>query len=346
MRIVSLETNDDILMAGCNKVEFFESKYFVLDKQFSNLLVFDQDGNYLYRIGKLGGGPGEYQSIYGFELDLENRNVLVYSLDNQAVFKYTLEGEYISKVTVDFYGFDFYLASNGQYIFNSRYNNDGKYPQASIFVTNADGKVQSNFFEYPNEATQMVMSMSGFSTVDGNKGYFNHAFSDTVYQFNLIDNTVEAAFGLSLGKDQWDKGFNFSKIFGGSFVEHNYLSSAARVRDGVLYFLYMDSEVLPGQPGPGQTPKMARLSLEDNSLITSSTHETEFILKYGIGIPKGFTNDGKLITSMTANQLGLVQRNYPEAWEASEQRYPELLQIEKVLKDENNPVIITFEYGL
>lgn len=343
LEIIPLETNDDILMAGCNRIEFFEEKFFVLDQQFSNLLAFNRQGRYLYRIGSLGSGPGEYRSIYGFDIDEKNREILVYSLDNQSILRYNLEGEFLDQERIDFYGFDFSLANNGNYVFNLRYNDNGEYSRHNVFVVDGNGKLKSQFFPYPKEATQVVLSRSGFMLLDGNVGYYNNAFSDTLYQFDIENKTTKPLMSLSLGTKSWKGGYNFMKIFQDNFVEYNYLSSTAFVNKDLLFVVYLESEIFKGQSKPGLTPKVAIVNMQSGKIINSESSKNEILMKYGIAVPKGRMTNDTYITSIGANGLGLIQKNYPETWTKTKSLYPDFYEEIKEIKEENNPTLVVYK---
>ena len=54
-------------LASIDKVIEHKNKFFVLDKKKSNILVFDQSGKFLNKVGIRGGGPKEYESIFDFD---------------------------------------------------------------------------------------------------------------------------------------------------------------------------------------------------------------------------------------------------------------------------------------
>ncbi len=344
IELISLETNDDILLANCDKVIFHKERFYVYDSQFSHLLAFDRQGKFLFRVGELGHGPGEYQSIYGFSVDTNNDKVLVYSLENQAVFEYSLEGGFIGKKEIDFYGHDFDLAPDGNYVFNLRYNDNGEYARDNVFVTNDQGKVNQQLFPYPQAATKMVIGFSGFLCVEDNLGYYAHTFSDTIYRIDWNSQKVEAFLKLDLGAKHWPHGLDFNRFDDRGFLEHNYLSERAFVQENRLFFGFLESELFPGAAKLGQTPKTGVLDMRTGDLLTTNNAPDEFLLMYDFGIPKGRMSDGRLVTSMGAHEVDLIRRNYPDAWAAAHNHYSEVAADLEGLKEENNPVLLL--YGL
>lgn len=339
MNAVILESNPSVLMAACNKIEEYNDELYILDKKLSNLFVFNTEGDFVRKVGGLGNGPGQYQSIYGFALDREKEEVLIYSLDDQAIFKYSLAGKFLGKVKTDFYGLDFSLMNNGEYIFNTRYNNIEDYSLQNVIVTNDNGKVVSTLFPYPRVATSMVMSLSGFLCHDGRYGYFNHAYSDTIYSVDLESKTVTPRFLFSLGKKQWPYGFDFQKVMTKSSeaLNSNYLGSLAFTSDSLLFFGFMEAQT------NGLMPKSGIYDMKTDKVFNTNNRPDEFLLKYLNGIPKGITESGEFISSITAGQIDLIKNNFPDAWEQAKEWYPSFTNVlEDYNEEENNPVIITY----
>lgn len=66
MEIIKLETSTDCLISDITKLEFKDDKIFILDRDGKKMFVFSNKGKYLYNIGELGNGPGEYVDIWDF----------------------------------------------------------------------------------------------------------------------------------------------------------------------------------------------------------------------------------------------------------------------------------------
>ena len=57
--IILLETVDSSLIAWMQKIYLVDDHYYIFDFWFQNLLVFDQKGQFIRKVGKRGDGPGE-----------------------------------------------------------------------------------------------------------------------------------------------------------------------------------------------------------------------------------------------------------------------------------------------
>jgi hypothetical protein len=92
---IPLETSKDNLIGNISKIVKYDEKYFVLDaKSAKKIFVFDQLGKFLYSIGKIGKGPGEYSRLMDFCIDTLYNNI--YIIDwGQKIIKTDLHGNLI-----------------------------------------------------------------------------------------------------------------------------------------------------------------------------------------------------------------------------------------------------------
>ena len=96
--IIILETNADCLIGRIEEFQVFDECIYILDAHIANsLFVFDIEGRFIRKIGRVGRGPGEYIKLLDFTLDTENR--FIYLLDfGQRIHKYSLDGAYIQTI--------------------------------------------------------------------------------------------------------------------------------------------------------------------------------------------------------------------------------------------------------
>jgi len=91
IRTILLETNDSCLVGEINKMQVYDQFIFILDNSIAkSLLVFDREGRFIRKIGRVGGGPGEYVEPTDFTLDTENRTIYVLDMHTKRINKYDL----------------------------------------------------------------------------------------------------------------------------------------------------------------------------------------------------------------------------------------------------------------
>lgn len=94
--------NGGRLVGSVDKVLFAKSRYFILDKDYTNgLYVFDEQGGYINQIGNEGDGPTDYGDINDFTIVTVGGSQQVWILDNVnsyfSISKYDLNGSFIEK---------------------------------------------------------------------------------------------------------------------------------------------------------------------------------------------------------------------------------------------------------
>lgn len=100
VRTIILETNKDCLIGGINELQVFDGYIYILDvHRAKSLFVFDTEGRFIRKIGRLGRGPGEYIRVSDFTLDTENRFIFLQDQGSR-VHKYQLDGTYVNSITV------------------------------------------------------------------------------------------------------------------------------------------------------------------------------------------------------------------------------------------------------
>lgn len=75
LELIPLETNDSCLLIGIDKLICFEERFYVLDLQRPALYIFSKSGNFIQQISRKGNGPGEYNMIYDFYVDENERKI-------------------------------------------------------------------------------------------------------------------------------------------------------------------------------------------------------------------------------------------------------------------------------
>lgn len=97
VELIPLETTEMSLIKNIDKVVYFNNKYFVLDYNDAEILVFNSAGKYLYKINERGDGPNQYFNISDFSIDEHSETINILAPVNNAVYEYDISGQFISK---------------------------------------------------------------------------------------------------------------------------------------------------------------------------------------------------------------------------------------------------------
>ena len=100
VKTIILENNKDGLIGRIHELQVFNGCFYILDKTIAkSLFVFNKDGRFIRKIGRMGQGPGEYFVLDDFTLDTENGVIFVLDF-NSFIHKYRLDGTYIHSIDV------------------------------------------------------------------------------------------------------------------------------------------------------------------------------------------------------------------------------------------------------
>lgn len=91
---IPLENIEESTIGNIDKVLFLKN-FYILDKKMSKaVFIFSNDGRFLNKIHKLGKGPGEYQYLTDFDIDLSG-NIYIYDHQSGKIIKYNKNGTYL-----------------------------------------------------------------------------------------------------------------------------------------------------------------------------------------------------------------------------------------------------------
>lgn len=197
IEVVPLEDhNDNCLVMRLTKVLPYKDKIYVMDRKIPACYVFDKDGNFLYPIGKVGNGPGEYYQIEDCAINEAKQEFML--LDCNGIwFVYDLSGKFLRKQIVPdgdacqavAFTEDGYIA-HWIYTFKDR---------EAIRLFNEDGEYVKGYWHQPFQFNFMINKP--FYHYDG-KVYFSTGCFPEVYE--LSGDTLQVAYRWDFG----DTGIN------------------------------------------------------------------------------------------------------------------------------------------
>lgn len=93
--IVPLETNDDCLIGEIDVIKKRNGRYYIQSAR-KTLLVFEEGGKFVMQVGRIGGGPGEYEILSDIEVD----DHCIYLLSFNKLLVYGLDGSYQKTISL------------------------------------------------------------------------------------------------------------------------------------------------------------------------------------------------------------------------------------------------------
>ncbi|MDH8701548.1 hypothetical protein M2138_000894 [Dysgonomonadaceae bacterium PH5-43] len=102
---VKLETVEESLIGEIRRIRITNDRIFVLDSEVAkSLFVFDSEGKFLFKVGSIGQGPGEYVTINDFFLNEDKQSIAIFDANLRKINYYDWNGLYLhSKILSDFW---------------------------------------------------------------------------------------------------------------------------------------------------------------------------------------------------------------------------------------------------
>jgi hypothetical protein len=96
VKAIELELTDESLIGWVTKVSRCDEYIIVLEGHESKILLFDNNGKFVRRIGARGQGPEEY--LYCQDITVDDKNRHLYIADYNRIMCYDYEGNFIEKI--------------------------------------------------------------------------------------------------------------------------------------------------------------------------------------------------------------------------------------------------------
>ncbi|MEA4918849.1 6-bladed beta-propeller [Proteiniphilum sp.] len=188
---IPLETTDHSLIGEISDILKYKGRFYILDKDISrSVFCFNESGKFLFKINRVGEGPGEYKSLGGFTVDTDNEQLLLHDTSRKQVLHFSLDGEYIESHRVEFearrisYIPGGYFAFYCDYITNRDLFNEGRYP--NLIITDRDFKTYSTdlYFSENANGSAIPTAIQCFSRHDAVALSLIESLNDTIFHIS------------------------------------------------------------------------------------------------------------------------------------------------------------------
>jgi len=96
--VIPLETNDSSLLVRPNKILLHNNEYYIFDKEVPATFVFNEQGEFLRKIGMKGQGPGEF-SDYIYDAAISRYSNTIYMISPSGkIYCFDLMGKFIKEI--------------------------------------------------------------------------------------------------------------------------------------------------------------------------------------------------------------------------------------------------------
>jgi len=98
-KFVPLETNENCLISHISGLAFLNNRFYILDRNAQQILVFDTSGHFINKVNSIGRGPGEYAEIRDFKIDHEGN---IYILSFNKILVFSARGSFLKQIDFNF----------------------------------------------------------------------------------------------------------------------------------------------------------------------------------------------------------------------------------------------------
>ena len=134
--MVKLETTENSLIKEIRDVEILNDHYFIYHDVYSEVLMFDLNGQFIKKVGQIGRGPGEYIALTQIVVDNENRRLLI---NTRGIMIFDHNGIFVEHIKLEKGSPTSMLVRDKQlYCFHNAFEwlNSGKRESSSFLTTN------------------------------------------------------------------------------------------------------------------------------------------------------------------------------------------------------------------
>jgi hypothetical protein len=189
---IHLETTDECLIKKIDKIVFDKNKIFVLDCGGNNkILVFDRHGKFMYTVGKIGQGTGEYRTACDFCLDVQNKMIYIIC-ERSRIMQYNYNGDFVKQIKMDFY------AENIEYSNKHFYFIGNQLDFYNLVITDSEIKIIDKFFPNKDWGDNFRILRHPLQKTDSIVYYFGF-LDDNIYGIKNISE-VFVQYRINFGK--------------------------------------------------------------------------------------------------------------------------------------------------
>jgi len=346
IEFIPLETNEENLIGDVERIIYRNGKYYIRTTQGilnGKLSVFDKTGKYLWGLNKIGNGPGEYPELKEFAIT-ENGNITATSY--RKIINYDSTGVFLSESKTDFLGFELiYMGNNNYFFLDDQAIHHG---YRLLYVMNNQGIIKKRLFGMSKLEANKSSLIIDWRKLSLYKSilYFMYPYGDTIYS---IDNkyNIKRLYSIDFGKKRIPSDF-----FDENEDELTLEKKASKLEDYMhaTAFSYTDKYIYIGSYNKVYQGFFTLYSKMNKHILTAHKLIDDMFLKGNVititikNLPRN-TESNDILFPLDPEYLINGYKHYMSylsetGREEFRKKYPELVKICTILKEDDNPVIL------
>jgi hypothetical protein len=236
IEFVPLDTDNDYLIGEVDKMAMDNNFIYILDKYISNsLFVFKRNGEFVQKIGTKGGGPGEYISIWDFEL-LPNSKLMILDFTNNKLLFYENFNYTHTKNLI--YPIESIAMLDSYYYFRmKKYENRSGF---GLLISNKNIQTIKKEFEFPPKSKEALHIPYNFREYSDSLTLIQ-PFENKIYR--IKENNIIPKYYFDFGAKRLTyEVANFTNI--NSWSNHTFLNGDFYENDNFIVFKFVNDGFL------------------------------------------------------------------------------------------------------
>lgn len=338
------EQTDESNISLVKRIISHKDRYYLLNTQgytHCTILVFDKQGNFIYKLDKRGGGPDEYVELEDFAIDKKNDELVLLTYP-KGIYVYDLEGNFIRK-DLGKHGRDVAVDTKGNIYQTMSCSEESPFrllyisPNDTCFYAPVEKKdyQRTNNFAFQNE----------FETFR-DKVYYSFPHGDTIYNVTNGQNIPHLFIDYNGKNFPVEKVFKANKTLEQTIKDseeypQSIRTNAYRFTDNFLYVGAVDGE---------RHGFIALYSFKTGKTLTANRLVDDVYFPNNTFVVKPFrmpiaAEDNSLFLFVRPSWLLKGYETYkanirPEKWERFCKSHPKLIEICSKIDEESNPILL------
>jgi len=328
--VVELETSEEAILKNIDKIYIQNDTLFLVHLESMVVKAFDKSGVYLFDIGKLGKGPGEYFSLFDVCLSKNDQSIWFNEASRKKLINYTTSGAFIGEVDRPAYPRYFAPINDNQWIFYMDFDAHEFSENHNLIVTNTKFTITDQYLPYPDYNIPSFKTIGYLSKSHSGGILVNEAFSDTIHEWN--NGELYPKYRIEfVDKRKSVRMDALEELWPTRMKEGNIRRPIFENKD-ILSFRYLYKEKL----------RAAFWHRKRKELLTNESFDNGDLLLH-LFPPKGMTEDGLLIGAIVPGWFYKgYTKNQPGFLPFLKENYPQLYEATMRMEDVDNPYLVYY----
>lgn len=204
---IPLETNGKNSIGEIDKVQFYNGRYYILDKYKAKaLFVFDSYGKFCYSIVKQGKGPLEFIEPYDFTINFDTNQIVIFDGMLSKVVSYDIEfGKPVKEEKVYYRFSNIAYTGDGLYCLSSKYDDNSHIKSINnnlLYFTDIKFRLEYICIRKDNSSKNDFFIRNDLNQ-NNVENFYSPRFQNSIYK--IKDSIIEKIYNLNFDKIEVDK---------------------------------------------------------------------------------------------------------------------------------------------